>query len=116
MANHLMPSETRTQGQATPARRPAVPPAATRTHADTPTPVAGNSNDGADTGTWQARRERQKKLGCNGNSIGTPLPVAIALLPTPMAGDVGADKASGPVRPSRAKRQTGGAIAACALR
>lgn len=72
-----------------------------------PTPVAGNFNDGADIGTWQARRDRQKKLGRNGNGIGTPLPVAIALLPTPMAGDFGADKASGPVRPSGAKRQTG---------
>ena len=43
----------------------------------------------------------------NGNGIGTPLPAAIALLPTPMAGDFGADKAAGPVRPSGAKRQTG---------
>ncbi|MCW2930478.1 MAG: hypothetical protein JWM19_1440 [Actinomycetia bacterium] len=47
-----------------------------------------------------ARRDRQKKLGRNGNGIGTPLPVAIALLPTPMAGDFDADKAAGPVRPS----------------
>ena len=39
-----------------------------------------------------ARRDRQKKLGRNGNGIGTPLPVAIALLPTPMASDFGADK------------------------
>ena len=39
-----------------------------------------------------ARRDRQKKPGRNGNGIGTPLPVAIALLPTPMAGDFGADK------------------------
>ncbi len=31
----------------------------------------------------------------------------IALLPTPMAGDFGADKATGPVRPSGTKRQTG---------
>jgi len=72
-----------------------------------PTPVAGNFNDGADLPTWQARRDRQKKLGRNGNGIGTPLPVAIALLPTPMAGDFGADKSAGPVRPSGAKRQTG---------
>jgi hypothetical protein len=72
-----------------------------------PTPVAGNFNDGASLPAWQARRDRQKKLGRNGNGIGTPLPVAIALLPTPMAGDFGADKASGPVRPSGAKRQTG---------
>jgi DNA (cytosine-5)-methyltransferase 1 len=39
--------------------------------------------------------------------MGTPLTVAIALLPTPMAGDFGADKDAGPVRPSGAKRQTG---------
>jgi DNA (cytosine-5)-methyltransferase 1 len=72
-----------------------------------PTPGAGNFNDRASPPTWQARRDRQKKPGRNGNGIGTPLPVAIALLPTPMAGDYGADKASGPVRPSGAKRQTG---------
>lgn len=54
-----------------------------------------------------ARRDRQKQLGRNGNGIGTPLPVAIALLPTPMAGDFGADRSDGPVRPSGAKRQTG---------
>jgi hypothetical protein len=72
-----------------------------------PTPVAGNYGDGADLPTWQARRDRQKQLGRNGNGIGTPLPVAIALLPTPMAGDFGADKSSGPVRPSGAKRQAG---------
>ena len=72
-----------------------------------PTPVAGNYGDGASLPTWQARRDRQKKLGRNGNGIGTPLPVAIALLPTPMAGDFGADKAAGPARPSGAKRQTG---------
>jgi DNA (cytosine-5)-methyltransferase 1 len=72
-----------------------------------PTPVAGNFNDGADLPTWMARRDRQRQLGPSGNGIGTPLPVAIALLPTPMAGDFGADKASGPVRPSGAKRQTG---------
>ena len=54
-----------------------------------------------------ARRDRQKQPGRNGNGIGTPLPAAIALLPTPMAGDFGADKDAGPVRPSGAKRQTG---------
>jgi DNA (cytosine-5)-methyltransferase 1 len=74
-----------------------------------PTPVAGNFNDGASLPTWAARRDRQKKLGRNGNGIGTPLPVAIALLPTPLAGDSapeGAGKVGG-TRPSGAKRQTG---------
>ena len=64
-----------------------------------PAPVAGNYGDGAAIQTWQARRDRQKKLGRNGNGIGTPLPAAIALLPTPMAGDFGADRSAGPVRP-----------------
>jgi len=72
-----------------------------------PTPVAGNFNDGAEIEGWKARRDRQKRLGRNGNGIGTPLPIAIALLPTPMAGDFGADRAFSPVRPSGAKRQTG---------
>ena len=74
-----------------------------------PTLVAGNFNDGASLQTWQARRDRQKKPGRNGNGIGAPLPVAIALLPTPMAGDSapeGAGKVGG-TRPSGAKRQTG---------
>jgi DNA (cytosine-5)-methyltransferase 1 len=72
-----------------------------------PTPVAGNFNDGEATGSWLARRDRQKQLGRNGNGIGTPLPVAIALLTAPAAGDSGAGKAAGPVRPSGAKRQAG---------
>jgi hypothetical protein len=72
-----------------------------------PTPVAGCFNDGESLPTWQARRDRQKKLGRNGNGIGTPLPIAIALLTVPMAGDFGADKASGPVRPSGARGQPG---------
>jgi DNA (cytosine-5)-methyltransferase 1 len=73
-----------------------------------PTPVAGNFNDGESPQTWQARRDRQKKLGRNGNGIGTPLPIAIALLPTPMASDnapEGPGKIGG-IRPSGAKRQT----------
>jgi DNA (cytosine-5)-methyltransferase 1 len=74
-----------------------------------PAPVAGSYGDGADLPAWQARRDRQKKPGRNGNGIGAPLPVAIALLPTPMAGDSapeGAGKVGG-TRPSGAKRQTG---------
>ncbi len=74
-----------------------------------PTPVAGNFNDGADLPTWQARRDRQRKLGRNGNGIGTPLPVAIALLPTPLASDSAPEGAGqvGGTRPSGAKRQAG---------
>jgi hypothetical protein len=72
-----------------------------------PTPVAGNFNDGASLLTWQARRDRQKKPGRNGNGIGTPLPVAIALLPTPLAGDASPQNTVGGTRPSGAKRQAG---------
>ena len=72
-----------------------------------PAPVAGNFNDGASLRTWQARRDRQKQPGRNGNGIGTPLPVAIALLPTPLASDSAPEHAAGGTRPSGAKRQTG---------
>ena len=81
-----------------------VPPGGSRL---LPTPVAGNFNDGASLQTWHGPTGPAEELGRNGNGIGTPLPVAIALLPTPMASDFGADKAAGPVRPSGAKRQTG---------
>ena len=59
--------------------------------------------------SWLARRDRQKRLGRNGNGIGTPLAIAIRLLPTPMASD-GAPERSGQLggqRPSGAKRQVG---------
>ena len=72
-----------------------------------PTPVAGNYGDGASLPTWQARRDRQKKPGRNGNGIGTPLPIAIALLPTPLASDSAPEHVAGGTRPSGAKRQTG---------
>jgi DNA (cytosine-5)-methyltransferase 1 len=51
-----------------------------------PTPVAGAFNDGESVRSWLARRDRQKKLGRNGNGMGTPLTIAIALLPTPVTG------------------------------
>ena len=49
--------------------------------------MAGNFNDGESLASWQARRARQKALGRNGNGMGTPLAVAVRLLPTPAAGD-----------------------------
>jgi hypothetical protein len=52
-----------------------------------PTPAAGCFNDGESLASWLARRDRQKRLGRNGNGIGTPLAIAIRLLPTPMASD-----------------------------
>jgi DNA (cytosine-5)-methyltransferase 1 len=74
-----------------------------------PTPVAGAFNDGESAESWLARRERQKKLGRNGNGIGTPLAIAIRLLPTPLASDGAAERAPqlGGQRPSGAKRQIG---------
>jgi DNA (cytosine-5)-methyltransferase 1 len=74
-----------------------------------PTPVAGAFNDGESVPSWLARRERQKRLGRNGNGIGTPLAIAVALLPTPLATD-GASRLSpqlGGKRPSGTKRQVG---------
>jgi hypothetical protein len=72
-----------------------------------PAPVAGNFNDGESVRSWLARRDRQKQLGRNGNGIGTPLTVAVALLPTPLASDSAPEHATGGKRPSGAKRQTG---------
>jgi len=74
-----------------------------------PTPAAGAFNDGESVDSWLARRDRQKKLGRNGNGIGTPLAIAIRLLPTPMASDSAAERAPqlGGQRPSGAKRQVG---------
>ena len=74
-----------------------------------PTPVAGAFNDGESVESWLARRDRQKQLGRNGNGIGTPLAIAIRLLPTPMASDSAAERAPqlGGQRPSGAKRQIG---------
>ena len=74
-----------------------------------PTPAAGAFNDSEPVQSWPAGRDRQKKPGRNGNRIGTPLPIAKRLLPTPTASDNAAERAPQPggVRPSGAKRQTG---------
>lgn len=87
---------------------PASPPPAPASRL-LPTPVAGAFNDAEPTESWLARRDRQKKLGRNGNGIGTPLAIAIRLLPTPMASDSAAERVPrlGGQRPSGAKRQTG---------
>jgi DNA (cytosine-5)-methyltransferase 1 len=74
-----------------------------------PAPVAGAFNDGEPVESGLARRDRQKQPGRNGNGMGTPLAIAIALLPTPMASDSAAERAPqlGGQRPSGAKRQIG---------
>lgn len=52
-----------------------------------PTPSAGNFNDGEALESWRARRDRLKAKGVNGNGMGTPLSIAVQLLPTPKASD-----------------------------
>ncbi|KOU50541.1 hypothetical protein ADK55_18515 [Streptomyces sp. WM4235] len=52
-----------------------------------PTPSAGNFNDGEALESWMARRDRLKAKGVNGNGMGTPLSIAVQLLPTPKASD-----------------------------
>src|SRR6185312_624728 len=52
-----------------------------------PTPAAGNFNDGESPESWEARRQANLAKGINGNGQGTPLAIAVKLLPTPMAGD-----------------------------
>lgn len=52
-----------------------------------PTPTAALMNDGEDPSSWQARADRLKAKGINGNGAGMPLTVAAAAWPTPMAAD-----------------------------
>jgi hypothetical protein len=52
-----------------------------------PTPAAGNFNDGESLESWTARRDQQKARGINGNGMGTPLSIAVRLLPTPTAAE-----------------------------
>lgn len=48
-----------------------------------PTPAASNPNDGEDLNGWLERRERVKATSDAGNGFGTPLSIAVRLLPTP---------------------------------
>jgi hypothetical protein len=52
-----------------------------------PTPNAGNFNDGESLESWEARRQKNKDKGINGNGQGTPLAIAAKLWPTPQAHD-----------------------------
>lgn len=52
-----------------------------------PTPTASNPNDGESLESWEARRQRNLAKGINGNGQGTPLAIAVKLLPTPRASD-----------------------------
>lgn len=52
-----------------------------------PTPTASNPNDGESLASWEARRQRNIAKGYNGNGQGTPLSIAVRMLPTPRAAD-----------------------------
>ena len=52
-----------------------------------PTPAASSPNDGESVETWEARRQRTKERVGNGNGFGTPLSIAVQLLPTPRSSD-----------------------------
>jgi hypothetical protein len=52
-----------------------------------PTPDAMVAQDGESPETWLARREKLKQTANNGNGCGTPLAMAMQLLPTPRAED-----------------------------
>ena len=65
-----------------------------------PTPSAGLHNYDEAPESFMARRERLKAKGINGNGAGTPLGVAVKLLPTPTTND--SKNASLP--PSQAER------------
>ena len=52
-----------------------------------PTPAASNPNDGEGVDTWLARRERVKATANNGNGMGTPLSIAVQMIPTPSVAD-----------------------------
>ena len=48
-----------------------------------PTPCASNPNATEDLESWEARRQRNLAKHINGNGQGTPLGIAVRLLPTP---------------------------------
>lgn len=52
-----------------------------------PTPAAMNPNDEEDLDNWLERRARVKESKQNGNGFGTPLGVAVRLLPSPRASE-----------------------------
>jgi hypothetical protein len=56
-----------------------------------PTPAAGLHNYEESVESFTARQEKLKAKGINGNGAGTPLPIALKLLPTPQANDGKAD-------------------------
>lgn len=74
-----------------------------------PTPSAINPNDGEDLDNWLCRREVLAAKGVNGNGMGTPLAVAVRLLPTPVASDGNGGRAS--KDPTATSRPSGAKVA-----
>ena len=106
LAGSLLPTPTTTQRgtDANAAQRPGAGPNLHNAAALLPTPAAGNFNDGESVEQWEARRARVKATGVNGNGMGTPLAIAVQLLPTPTAADgEGGPRALPPKRTSRGK-------------
>jgi DNA (cytosine-5)-methyltransferase 1 len=60
-----------------------------------PIPDASVANDGETLESWEARRERVKATGINGNGMGTPLAVAARLWPTATTGDANGSGSAG---------------------
>jgi hypothetical protein len=52
-----------------------------------PTPAASLPNDAESYETWEARRQRALDTHNNSNGMGTPLAIAVRMLPTPNARD-----------------------------
>ena len=73
-----------------------------------PTPAAGNFNDSEDPASWEARRQRNLAKGINGNGQGTPLGMAVKMLPTPTAKDAdsSANRTAGRKVPNTHKGET----------
>lgn len=59
-----------------------------------PTPDAQLLNDGEGTETFEARRQRNKAKGYNGNGQGTPMGMAVKLWPTPTTKDAASSGAA----------------------
>jgi hypothetical protein len=67
-----------------------------------PTPDAGSFNEGESLESWEARRQANLAKGINGNGQGTPLSMAVKMLPTPNATDFkGAGQPPGTIRDGR---------------
>ena len=69
-----------------------------------PTPTAGNFNESEDLDRWEERRRRTAERVGNGNGFGTPLGVAVRLLPTPRS----VDGAAGPDYARAGREGSGG--------